>query len=128
MRFLLDAHALIWFLEGDARLSSRARALIESPNHELFVSLVSLWEIAIKTSLGKLTWAAPFAVLFPAQLESNSIEVLDISLEHLHQVTLLPFHHRDPFDRLLIAQAQVEGWPLVSVDAVFDFYSVQREW
>ncbi len=128
MKFLLDTHALLWFLDGDARLSSSARALIENPHHELFVSVASLWEIAIKVSLGKLTLIAPFETLFPEQLNHNRIEVLGISLEHLHQVTRLPFHHRDPFDRLLLAQAQVEDWPLISVDAVFDLYAVSRQW
>ena len=128
MRFLLDTHALIWFLDGDTQLSSHARAMIEDPNHEVFLSVASLWEMAIKVSLGKLMLGAPFQTLFPRQLELNSIEVLDISLAHLHQLLSLPLHHRDPFDRLLLAQAQVEGCPIISTDAVFDLYAVRREW
>ena len=103
MKFLLDTHVLIWFLDGNLRLSSRARQLVEDENNEVFVSIVSLWEIAIKNSLGKLELAQPFEQMFPRQLQENSIEILDISVEHLNAVRILPFHHRDPFDRLILA-------------------------
>ena len=128
MRYLLDTHALIWFLGGDPQLSAHARQLIEDEENELFISVASLWEIAIKVSLGKLSLGAPFETLFPAQLESNSIAVLSITIDHLHTVRVLPFHHRDPFDRLIIAQAQAEAMPVISTDAVFDSYSIPREW
>lgn len=128
MKYLLDTHSLIWFIGGDAQLSSRARQLMEDKENELLVSIASLWEMAIKVSLGKLTLQRPFEELFPSQLNRNSIEILGVAIEHLQTVCTLPFHHRDPFDRLIIAQAQVENMPIISVDILFDNYAVKREW
>lgn len=128
MRYLLDTHALIWFLGGRPELSEHARQLIEDSNNELLVSIASLWEMAIKSSIGKLTLERPFDKLFPAQLDQNSIDVLPITLDHLNAVCDLPFHHRDPFDRLIVAQALVEHIPVLSVEMVFDSYQVKREW
>lgn len=108
MRLLLDTHAFLWFIMGSANISVNARALIESPANERLLSVVSLWEIAIKTSLGKLTLSASFNELIPAQLKLNGIDLLNINVNHLSTLTTLPFHHRDPFDRLIIAQAIVE--------------------
>ena len=119
MRYLLDTHSLIWFLNGDDQLSDFARQLIEDENHELFISIASLWEMSIKFSLGKLNLGQPFETIFPTQLESNSIAILAITVEHLTAVCNLPFHHRDPFDRLIIAQAQVELLPIISTDRIF---------
>lgn len=128
MKYLLDTHSLIWFITGDARLSSQARRLIEDENNELWVSVASLWEMAIKVSIGKLDLGRPFDALFPQQLEINSIEILDITVDHLKVVCELPFHHRDPFDRLIIAQSQVDNLPIIGIDAIFDSYGVKREW
>ena len=128
MRYLLDTNALLWFLDNDKRLSQRARQLIESSSHESFCSIVSLWEIAIKTGLGKLGLTEPFEQMFPEQLHLNRIEILDITVDSLTKLTTLPFHHRDPFDRLIIAQGLVEGFPIISVDTVFDAYGIGREW
>ena len=128
MKYLLDTHSLIWFIGGDAQLSSRARQLMEDKENELLVSIASLWEMAIKVSLGKLTLQRPFEELFPSQLNRNSIEILGVAIKHLQTVCTLPFHHRDPFDRLIIAQAQVENMPIISVDILFDNYAVKREW
>jgi PIN domain nuclease of toxin-antitoxin system len=128
MRYLLDTHGLIWFLSGDARISAEARQLIEDDNNDLFVSIASLWEMAIKYSLGKLYLTQPFEVLFPAQLEANDIKVLDITIDHLQATCRLPLYHRDPFDRLIIAQAQVERLPLISTDTILDSYGVRRIW
>jgi PIN domain nuclease of toxin-antitoxin system len=125
---LLDTHALIWFLEGDPRLSSRAKDIIGSSNFKVFVSIASLWEIAIKNSVGKLGLSRPFEALFPAALDQNSFALLPISIAHLEEVARLPFHHRDPFDRLLIAQARVESLPLITIDSAFSSYPVQIEW
>ncbi len=128
MTYLLDTHALVWFMSGDSQLSARARILIDDEANELYFSVAGLWEIAIKYSLGKLNLHRPFDELFPAQLELNSINVLDISVEHLKTVCKLPFHHRDPFDRLIVAQSVVENLPIISTDAVLDRYSVNRLW
>ena len=128
MKYLLDTHSLIWFLAGDAQLSRHARQLIEDEENELFISAASLWEMAIKFSIGKLDLGQPFEILFPEQLEKNSIEILGITVEHLIAVCKLPFHHRDPFDRLLIAQSLVEKIPLISVDSIFDSYGVDQKW
>ena len=128
MRYFLDTNALLWFLANDKKLSHRARQLIESSSNESTLSVVSLWEIAIKTALGKLDLAEPFEQMFPKQLQLNRIEVLDITVDSLIKLTTLPFHHRDPFDRLIIAQGLVEEVPIISVDTVFDAYGVDREW
>jgi PIN domain nuclease of toxin-antitoxin system len=128
MRLLLDTHAFLWFIMGSSSLSASARALIENVANERFLSVASLWEMAIKVSTGRLILSAPFDVLIPAQLSVNGVELLGIEVAHTAVVSTLPFHHRDPFDRLLIAQAIVEGMPLVSIDAAFDRYAVTRLW
>ena len=128
MKYLLDTHTLIWFLMGDKKLSTKARGLIDNPGNRKFLSIASLWEIAIKVSLRKLVLDRPFEKLFPEQLHFNCIEILDITVDNLAKLTTLPFHHRDPFDRLIIAQAIVERLPIIGVDAVFDVYGISREW
>jgi PIN domain nuclease of toxin-antitoxin system len=128
MRLLLDTHAFLWFIMGSANLSVNARALIENPANERHLSVASLWEVAIKATLGKLTLSAPFDELIPAQLKLNGIDLLNIKVDHLSALTTLPFHHRDPFDRLIIAQAMVEKLPVISIDAAFDTYGVTRDW
>ncbi|MXZ01554.1 type II toxin-antitoxin system VapC family toxin, partial [Candidatus Poribacteria bacterium] len=101
MKYLLDTHTLLWFLQGDKKLSDKARRLIDNPRNEKFLSIVSLCEIAIKVSLGKLVLDKPFERLFPEQLYFNRIKVLDITVDSLIELNALPFHHRDPFDRLI---------------------------
>jgi PIN domain nuclease of toxin-antitoxin system len=128
VRALLDTHTFLWFLGGSLRLSPQARRIIEDRENSVSVSTASLWEIAIKTSIGKLKLERPFAELIPEQLEKQQIGVLAIELAHLATVAKLPLHHRDPFDRLIIAQAMAERLPVLSVDEVFDAYPVQRVW
>ena len=128
MKYLLDTHTLIWFLIGDKKLSDTARRLIDNPSNEKFLSIVSLWEIAIKVSLGKLALGKSFEKLFPEQLHFNHIQILDITVDSLTKLATLPFHHRDPFDRLIIAQALVEELPVISTDMIFDAYGISREW
>ncbi len=127
MKLLLDTHAFLWFIDDNPRLSPRAKALLES-DADLLLSAGSLWEISIKVNVGKLTLAQPFDIFVPRQLADNDIEILPISLAHLGIVSTLPLHHRDPFDRLLIAQARVEQLSIVSADTAFDAYSVARLW
>ena len=128
MRYLLDTNALLWFLTDDKKLSYRARLLIESSSHESFCSIVNLWEITIKTGLGKLDLDKPFEQMFPEQLHLNRIEILDVTVNSLIKLTTLPFHHRAPFDRLIIAQGLAEGLPIISIDTDFDAYGIKREW
>ncbi|MCW5851760.1 MAG: type II toxin-antitoxin system VapC family toxin [Anaerolineae bacterium] len=128
MKFLLDTHSFIWFVEGNPALSENARQLIEEPTNEAFLSLASVWEMAIKVSLGKLHLSQPFDLFIPNQVLLNDITLLDITVSHTLLVATLPFHHRDPFDRLLIAQSLVESWSIISADSVFDAYGVNRLW
>jgi PIN domain nuclease of toxin-antitoxin system len=125
---LLDTHSFLWFIAGDSRLSETARRFIADPQNTVLVSRASLWEIAIKVSIGKLGLAQPYGELIPQQLEHQRIGVLRVELPHLAAVATLPLHHRDPFDRLIIAQALTEIVPAVSIDGAFDAYSVQRIW
>ncbi|MGA7952250.1 MAG: type II toxin-antitoxin system VapC family toxin [Gloeobacterales cyanobacterium] len=127
MKLLLDTHTFLWFINGSAQLSTDAKNLLES-EADLLLSTASLWEIAIKSSLGKLTLPRIYGQFIPQQLSQNEIEVLPISLEHLTVIATLPLHHRDPFDRLLIAQTIVEKVPIVSIDVAFDSYSIDRIW
>lgn len=127
-RALLDTHTFIWFIGGSERLSSAARALIEARENEMLVSVASLWEIAIKHGLGKLELARPFAELIPDELERQQIGVLNIGVPHLAELVGLPMHHRDPFDRLIVAQARSEALPVISVDPALDAYGVERLW
>lgn len=127
MNLLLDTHSLIWFLNGDENLSQVARAKIEEPMNTCYVSIASLWEIAVKISLGKLIIDQPFEKLVDL-INDNGFEVLPILFEHLSLVSKLQFHHRDPFDRLIVSQAQIENMPIISRDNSFDSYSVVRIW
>ena len=128
MKYLLDTHTLLWFLTGDERLSDKARQLIDDTSNEKFLSIVSLWEIAIKVGLRKLDLEKPFDQMFPETLHFNRIEILEITVDSLIKLTNLPYHHRDPFDRMIIAQGLVEGFPIISVDTGYDAYGVDREW
>jgi len=124
MQLLIDTHILIWFLEGNNLLSKSRRQIIANPNNDVFVSIASLWEMAIKISIGKLTLAKPLADVIK-QIVVENIEVLAISPEHTLQVSTLPFHHRDPFDRIIIAQSQVENLPIITDDDTFSNYGVK---
>jgi PIN domain nuclease of toxin-antitoxin system len=96
MRLLLDTHAFLWFIMGDPKLSTAARAAIEDPTNDKLVSASSIWEIAIKVSLAKLTLAEPFAVIIPRELAGNGFAILPLSLAHAARISTMPFHHRDP--------------------------------
>ena len=126
MRQLLDTHSFIWFVTGNPRITPKIRSQIE--NNDNLLSIASIWEIAIKSSLGKLNIGMPIEALVEQQIIGNAIELLSITTNHLAVVATLPLHHRDPFDRLLIAQAMVENLPIVGIDKIFDEYAVQRLW
>ncbi|MBD2004640.1 MULTISPECIES: type II toxin-antitoxin system VapC family toxin [Cyanophyceae] len=126
MRQLLDTHSFIWFVMGNPRISPRLRSLIE--DNQNLLSTASIWEMAIKHSSGKLSFGLPFRIFIEQQLSLNSIELLSINLDHIDVIAALPFHHRDPFDRLLIAQSMVERIPILSADSAFDAYPITRLW
>ncbi len=128
MRMLLDTHAFLWFIMGDSKLSSTARSAIENPSNEKLISAGSIWEIAIKASLGKLTLAEPFPILIPRELARNGFSILPLGVAHAARISAMPFHHRDPFDRLPIAQAQEESLAIVSADTNLDLYGIRRLW
>lgn len=128
MKVLLDTHVLLWFFMGDKRLSKRARKLIESDDNQCLLSDASLWEISIKQSIGKLELAEPFDSRLTAALQRNAIETLSIEKSHLFGVARLPFHHRDPFDRLIISTALVENLPIVTDDSAYKAYSTNLVW
>jgi PIN domain nuclease of toxin-antitoxin system len=123
---LLDTQAFLWWIADHPKLSRRARSAIA--DEHCFLSIASCWEMAIKISLGKLDVPQPLARFLQEQLEINGFAVLPVCLEHVAAVADLPFHHRDPFDRLLAAQALDEELPVVSSDRVFRAYGVKRVW
>lgn len=123
---LLDTHSFMWFIEGNLRLSQRARGIIASADTRRFLSIASLWEMAIKISIGRLESYGSFDTNVRTMLDRNHITLLDVTLEDVDLIAMLPFHHRDPFDRMLIAQALTRHMPVVSVDARFDTYGVER--
>lgn len=127
MKLLLDTHAFIWFVENDANLPVKLRNQIEDTDNEIFISIVSLWEIAIKTSLGKLEMAIDLPTIIN-KIEENGFVILPIFPEHTVYVSSLHFHHRDPFDRMLIAQTIIEKLKIISKDGVFDSYGVDWLW
>src|SRR5262245_42640571 len=128
MKLLLDAHALLWFLADDPQLSATARAALVDPANERWLSPITLVEIALKVRLGKLSLSAPFGVLFPAQLAANRVQLYPLEPRHIEPLTTLPFRHKDPFDRLLVATVLVDKLELVSADAVLDAYGITRLW
>jgi PIN domain nuclease of toxin-antitoxin system len=128
VNLLLDAHALLWFLNDDPLLSANAKSLIEDPANHKFVSIATCWEIAIKVGLKKLDLGEPATTFLPRELATNHFDLLGIELRHATFVESLPLHHRDPFDRMLVAQAMIEAMPVVSVDGALDPYGVRRLW
>lgn len=128
MKILLDTHTFLWFIEGDPNLSDIARREIEFEDNQRFLSVASLWEISIKVSIGKLKLGMSFADLVTRQVYGNAIELLDIRAEHLEELAKMPFHHRDPFDRLIIAQSIVEKLLVISRDRAFASYPVLLRW
>ena len=127
MRYLLDTHAFLWIAQDDPRLDTNVRTLFGDVNNEIFLSAASVWEMAIKASLGKLTLATPLARLVAGGVE-RGIRLLGVSCDHAYRLEQLPFHHRDPFDRLLVVQASYEAMQLVSRDATLDAYPAIRVW
>jgi PIN domain nuclease of toxin-antitoxin system len=124
----MDTHTFLWFVLNDASLSGAARTLIVDPANDLLISPATYWEIAIKISIGKYQLPGAFEVFMERQIAQNDFEVLPITVAHAAVVANLPFHHRDPFDRLLVAQAMSEQVPILGADMALDPYPVTRLW
>lgn len=127
MQLLLDSHTIIWHINGDTQLSTKALALVSDESHERWISPASIWEIAIKVNLGKLQLNRSFHDL-NIFLSTNNFLWMPIEFEHLVRAASLPLHHRDPFDRMLIAQALTENMTVVTKDPNFPLYGVETVW
>ncbi len=131
MKYLIDTHTFIWFLKGSENLSEGSRKIIENEKNEIFISIVSLWEISIKVALGKLKMLAPYETLISEVYKANML-IISIDFSHTVVQSKLPFYHKDPFDRLIASQALAENMNLLSNDGVFDSYftgsKIRRIW
>lgn len=128
MKYLLDTHTFLWAISDAKELSKKAKKIFLNSDNSLFLSMASIWEMAIKYSLGKLTLTQSLKHFIPEQLHVNNITMLNIEFQHIIKVASLPFHHRDPFDRLLVAQALVDRITLLSGDDILDAYKIERIW
>ena len=128
MRVLIDTHVFIWWTSDVKKLSSRVHDLLLDPSTEAILSVVSIWEMQIKLSLGKLQFRTDLSELVDDEISRNRIELLPLSLSHIYALSYLPNHHRDPFDRILIAQSMDEDLQILSIDEKFDAYGVNRLW
>jgi PIN domain nuclease of toxin-antitoxin system len=127
MKALLDTHTFLWAISADKRLSSRAQQIFVGPS-DLWLSVASIWEILIKVQTGKMDLPCPTGPYIVKKLAENRIETLPISLDHVLKVETLPMHHRDPFDRVVIAQSVVEDIPIVTGDPLFEKYTARLVW
>jgi len=127
MQFLLDTHTFIWFINGDSSLPKKIVDEIKKINNQCYISIASIWEIAIKSKLNKLSLGADFGKILDF-LDQNQIEILPISFDHIMKLNELDFHHRDPFDRILIAQGISENLTILTKDQNFSFYNVKAIW
>ena len=128
MQYLLDTHVLLWWITSDKRLSTKAKVLIQSHRNTIYWSVASSWEVSIKYALGKLSFDEPPEDLLPSELNRNHIETLPILNEHAFLAGQLPAHHKDPFDRMLIAQARIESLGVISDDSNYRFYDIDVFW
>lgn len=128
MTYLLDTHTFLWYIRDDQALTAKARALIADVQNTVFLSIASVWEISIKVSLGKLTLPDPYDQFIYEQVRTNRFTLYPISVEHTAVVAGLPYHHRDPFDRLIIAQALADDLAIIGNDVIFDRYGITRYW
>ncbi|MBF0461847.1 MAG: type II toxin-antitoxin system VapC family toxin [Magnetococcales bacterium] len=126
MKLLMDTHTFLWWVWEHPNLSDKTREVMTNPENDLFLSMASIWEMAIKISMGRLALTKSLDCFISDHMERNQFTLLDISIAHASRVVSLPFHHRDPFDRLLIAQAMEDGMPILSVDGSFDAYGITR--
>jgi len=128
MDYLLDTHTLLWIVTDSPKLSNRAKKLYLDPENKIFISLASIWELAIKSSLNKLSLDKPLEDFVDEHIKGNDIQILNIELPHILRIEKLPFHHRDPFDRLIISQQIENNLSIIGSDEAFDKYDVERIW
>ena len=128
MTYLIDTHTFLWFILGDSKLSAVAYGLMRDPENDIIISPASIWEMAIKIGLKKLDIFQPFDPFVTNELATNSIGLMQIVPQHVAILTTLPLHHKDPFDRLIIAQSLHESLPVIGCDTAFDSYGVPRFW
>lgn len=128
MRIMLDTHTFLWWIDGSDRLSQNAMNLLADPKRGFFLSVASIWELAIKIRLEKINLSEPLDQFVVNEMKRNKFRSLDITIRHVTGVSTLPLHHRDPFDRLIISQSLVEGMPILGADRIFDAYGVERLW
>jgi len=125
---LLDTHAFIWSVTEDQQLSSKATELLLDSDNELYLSMASIWEMSIKASIGQLILGEPIEQIINTQIQVNGLKLLNIAASHALGVASLLWHHRDPFDRLLICQSKLEHMPILGCDKVMDAYQIERLW
>ncbi|RKX46274.1 MAG: type II toxin-antitoxin system VapC family toxin [Verrucomicrobia bacterium] len=128
MKYLLDTHAFLWWIGDDPALSEKARAIISAGENKIYLSAVSVWEIAIKSRLGRLEMTEGLEAFMDRQIRENSFQPLPITLTHSAKVLSLSNHHRDPFDQMLVAQSMVEEMPIISIDKMIGTYEVKVVW
>jgi PIN domain nuclease of toxin-antitoxin system len=128
VNYLIDTHTLLWILKDDSKLSKKAKRLYLDPQNEILFSMSGIWELAIKSSLGRVSLDTSLGEFVQEHIKGNDIGILHIELPHVLRVEQLPFHHRNPFDRLLISQSIENNLPIISSDKNFDLYRIQRIW
>ncbi|MBM4176371.1 MAG: type II toxin-antitoxin system VapC family toxin [Ignavibacteria bacterium] len=128
MKYLLDTHTFLWFVGGIEKISLKVTELIINSNNQKFISIASIWELSIKISLKKIEIEESLIDFVKSECEKNGFDLLNINLDHLNRLCNLPFHHKDPFDRLIISQALTENIPIISSDEVFEKYKVKMIW
>ena len=128
MKLLVDTHTLLWSVDEPAKISVPAMAVLQYPNNDRYVSAATIWELAIKVGLGKLTLSKPYRPWIEEAIYDLAMEILPVTIEYADFQATLPPHHKDPFDRMMISQSLVESIPIVTIDAVFDSYGVKRIW
>jgi PIN domain nuclease of toxin-antitoxin system len=128
VRLLLDSHTLIWAVDNPSQLGQSAVAALQSPTNQLLISAGTIWELGIKTGIGKLVLSQSYRQWMSQAIIDLDLEILPLSVEYAAVQATLPMHHKDPFDRLLVAQAQIEKIPLVSCDVILDRYGISRLW
>ena len=128
MRYILDTHTLLWIVDDNPKLGDEAKTIYLNDHNDIFASIASIWEMAIKISLNKLNIPGTLSEFVKDHIRGNKIDIINIELNHLYQLENLNYFHRDPFDRLIIAQAIAENIPVISSDKAFDDYPIQRIW